>query len=201
MWVESGVEQENALRLHAGAQMVTLVSLVESSAIVTGMLTVSLVPRRARGHVEATAHRFDALPHADQPEALGRQRLNDESHPVVDDGQVETVGIAGQLHGDCLGLTVLERVLQRFLHDAENAQGQIGRDARRNALVGERDAGSAVREFSDQRLESSPRVPSAAVVAGTTGARDPGCSSQCRRRTSPLRWRWFRPGRATVPAS
>ena len=62
--------------------------------------------------------------------------------------------LPAQLHGDRLGLTVLERVLQGFLHDSEDAQGQIGREIRRNAFVGEGDAGTVVREFADQSLES-----------------------------------------------
>ena len=105
--------------------------------------------------MKLTAHRFDALAHADQPEALVPHSLDDESHAVVDHGQRRDGGIAGQVHGDCLGLTVLERVLQGFLHDSEDAQGQIGREARRNVFVCEGDAGTVVREFADKSLEST----------------------------------------------
>ena len=62
------------------------------------------------------------------------------------------------IEGSGIVTGMLDRVLQSFLHDSEDAQGQIGRDARRNTLVGERDAGPTVREFSDKRSDSVRNV-------------------------------------------
>jgi hypothetical protein len=56
-------------------------------------------PVRARPDVEVTAHRFDALAHVNQSEALVLHSLYDESHAVVHNGQLETIAIAGQVYG------------------------------------------------------------------------------------------------------
>ena len=80
----------------------------------------------ARRHVEAAAHRVDALADADQPEALAPHSFDGESHAVVDNGHGETVGVAAQVYGNGVGMTVLERILQGFLHDSEDAQGELG---------------------------------------------------------------------------
>ena len=74
---------------------------------------------RTRLDIERAADRFDALSHAIDPRPSAPHFVDDESHAVVDNGERETVGVAARVDSHVLCLTVLERVLQRLLHDAE----------------------------------------------------------------------------------
>ena len=58
---------------------------------------------------------------------------------VVDDRQRERVVASGQVHRYRAAGAVRDGILQRFLNDSEEAQGEILRQGRGNVVMGERD--------------------------------------------------------------
>lgn len=84
-----------------------------------------------------TAHELRSLVHADETDTASQPRaLHVEAAAKVLDHQVYLVLGRPQLHVEVAGAAVFRGVMQRFLQDAEEAQGDVGRDALRNVMRG-----------------------------------------------------------------
>src|SRR6186713_57455 len=92
---------------------------------------------RSREDLERATHGFQPLIHADQAEAFIPGCIDIKSHAVVDDAHRERIAEATHTHRYLGGAAVLDRILERFLNDSEQTQGELGRQLRWNALVRE----------------------------------------------------------------
>ena len=125
-----------------------------------------------RADVERAADRLDPFAHADQAEPLPQTRVDVEPDAVVGDRQRETVRHRPPgARRPCAARAVLEGILQRLLHDAEQTQRHVGRQRCRDALVRERDRRCRPRHLALESPERRRPGRSAGAWPDAGGAR------------------------------
>ena len=114
-------------------------------------------------------------PHADQPQSgLAIKQSRIETDSIIDNGKVQCLDTAPQLHRCPLGAAVLDHILQAFLGNAIKAQGRFLRKPFRHLAEGELDLQAVGRVNSWHRPRTVATSPSCSSFDGCSR-----CDSSC----------------------